>query len=166
MMLYNTIHPHKALGYRSPREFRKQLVEETTENAVGAVRRPHDSPMSTDALGSRPSAAPSAVAPAPALTRAQLWTNRKNESLSGYSGATTDLTICNEQHRNARFAMKCHSDKEGSHTDPICSIHKSFVKLTQLPRAVIEAAIIEESAQPRLCVRVHYVMLKSRECSL
>jgi hypothetical protein len=38
---YNTIHPHRALGYRSPREFRKQLVEETTENAVGAMRRPH-----------------------------------------------------------------------------------------------------------------------------
>ena len=55
---YNTVHPHKALRYRSPREFRKQLMEETTENAVGAVRRPHDSPMSADAVGSRPSAAP------------------------------------------------------------------------------------------------------------
>ena len=54
---YNTVHPHKALGYRSPREFLKQLVNETTENAVGAVRRPHDSPMFADALGSRPSAA-------------------------------------------------------------------------------------------------------------
>lgn len=59
---YNTIHPHKALGYSSPREFRKQLVKETTENAVGAGRRPHDSPMSAEALGSRPSAAQSAVA--------------------------------------------------------------------------------------------------------
>jgi putative transposase len=26
---YNTVHPHKALGYHSPREFRKQLVEKT-----------------------------------------------------------------------------------------------------------------------------------------
>jgi hypothetical protein len=60
--LYNTIHPHSALGYRSPREFRKQLVEETTENAVGAVRRPNDGPLSADAVGSRPSAARSAVA--------------------------------------------------------------------------------------------------------
>src|SRR5215469_8060137 len=34
--LYNTVHPHKALGYRSPREFRNRLVQETTENAVGA----------------------------------------------------------------------------------------------------------------------------------
>jgi len=57
---YNTIHPHKALGYRSPREFRKQLVKETTEDAVGAGRRPHDSPMSADAIGSSPSAARSA----------------------------------------------------------------------------------------------------------
>jgi len=39
---YNTVHPHKALGYRSPREFRKALVAETTENAVGAVRRLHE----------------------------------------------------------------------------------------------------------------------------
>jgi len=59
---YNTIHPHKALGYRSPREFRKQLVKETTEDAVGARRRPHDSPMSAAAIGSRPSAAQSTVA--------------------------------------------------------------------------------------------------------
>jgi putative transposase len=57
---YNTIHPHKVLGYRSPREFRKQLVKETTENAVGAGRRPHDSPMSADAIGSSPPAARSA----------------------------------------------------------------------------------------------------------
>jgi len=40
---YNNIHPHKALGYRSPREFREQLVKETTDNAVGAVRRPDES---------------------------------------------------------------------------------------------------------------------------
>ena len=59
---YNTIHPHKALGYRSPREFRKQLVKQTTEDAVGAGRRPHDGPMSADAVGSRPSAALRAVA--------------------------------------------------------------------------------------------------------
>ena len=57
---YNTVHPHKALGYRSPREFRKQLMEETTENAVGAQRRPHKGPMSADAVGSSPPAARSA----------------------------------------------------------------------------------------------------------
>jgi len=39
---YNSVHPHKALGYRSPREFRKQFAEKATEKAVGAVRRPHD----------------------------------------------------------------------------------------------------------------------------
>jgi len=55
---YNTVHPHKALGYRSPREFREQL----TECAVGAVRRPHDSTRSADGIGSRPSAAHGAVA--------------------------------------------------------------------------------------------------------
>lgn len=59
---YNNIHPHKALGYRSPREFRKQLVEKTTENAVGARRRPDESTMSAAAIGSGPSAAPNAVA--------------------------------------------------------------------------------------------------------
>jgi putative transposase len=64
---YNNIHPHKALGYRSPREFRKELVEKTTENAVGARRRPHESTMSTAAIGSGPSAAPSAVAPSASL---------------------------------------------------------------------------------------------------
>ena len=51
---YNSVHPHKALGYRSPREFRKEIVEKTTENAVGAVRRSHDSTMATEAVGSRP----------------------------------------------------------------------------------------------------------------
>ena len=39
---YNSVHPHKALGYRSPREFRKQIAEKATEDTVGAVRRPHD----------------------------------------------------------------------------------------------------------------------------
>ena len=58
---YNTVHPHKALGYRSPREFRKHLAKETTENAVGAVRRPHECSLSTDAVGSR-SKPPEAVA--------------------------------------------------------------------------------------------------------
>ena len=60
--LYNTVHPHKALDYRSPREFRKQMVEKTTENAVGAVRRPHGGTMAKEAVGSRPSAAYRAVA--------------------------------------------------------------------------------------------------------
>ena len=58
---YNTVHPHRALGYRSPREFREHLVDETTEKAVGAVRRPHGSTVSADAVGSRPQP-PEAVA--------------------------------------------------------------------------------------------------------
>ena len=58
---YNAVHPHKALGYRSPREFRRQLAQETTGNAVGAWRRPHGSTMSADAVGSRPKP-PEAVA--------------------------------------------------------------------------------------------------------
>jgi putative transposase len=63
---YNTVHPHKALGYRSPREFQRHLVEQTTGNAVGAVRRPHGSTMSADAVGSRPQP-PRAVAPRASL---------------------------------------------------------------------------------------------------
>jgi putative transposase len=63
---YNDIHPHKALGYHSPREFRKQLVEKTAENAVGAVRRPDESTRSTEAIGSRPKP-PQAVAPSASL---------------------------------------------------------------------------------------------------
>jgi putative transposase len=58
---YNTVHPHKALGYRSPHEFRKQLMEKTTENAVGAVRRSLESTTATEAIGSRPQP-PQAVA--------------------------------------------------------------------------------------------------------
>jgi len=58
---YNTVHPHKPLGYRLPREFSEQFVDETTENAVGAVRRPHGSTMSAAAVGSRPEP-PQAVA--------------------------------------------------------------------------------------------------------
>ena len=58
---YNTMHPHKAPGYRSPREFRKQIVEKATENAVGAVRRPHEGTTTADAVGSRPQP-PQAVA--------------------------------------------------------------------------------------------------------
>jgi putative transposase len=58
---YNTIHPHKALGYRSPREFRQLLATETTENAVGAVRRPHECAPSADTIGSSPQS-PQAVA--------------------------------------------------------------------------------------------------------
>jgi putative transposase len=59
---HNAVHPHKTLGYRSPREFRKQLVRETIENAVDAGRRPHHSPMFKDAVASRRSAAQRAVA--------------------------------------------------------------------------------------------------------
>ena len=65
---YNSVHPHKALGYRSPREFR-QMVEKTTENAVGAVRRPHGSTTATDAVGSRPQP-PQAVARSASLDAA------------------------------------------------------------------------------------------------
>lgn len=57
---YNTIHPHKALGYRSPREFRASVRNGATEYAVGAMRRPHHSALSTDGRGSSPSAARSA----------------------------------------------------------------------------------------------------------
>ena len=42
------------MGYRSPCEFRKMIVETATENAVGAVRRPHDGTAATEAGGSRP----------------------------------------------------------------------------------------------------------------
>jgi hypothetical protein len=38
--------------------------------------------------------------------------------------------------------------RHGSVLGQKCSIQKSFVKLTQLLRTVIEAAIIEESSQP------------------
>jgi len=54
------VHPHKALGYRSPRESRVQMSDTATENAVAAWRRPHDSTMSTEAIRSSPPAARSA----------------------------------------------------------------------------------------------------------
>jgi putative transposase len=54
---YNSVHPHKALGYRSPREFRKQMMEKTTENAVGAGRRTHEGTLSWGAITSSPPAA-------------------------------------------------------------------------------------------------------------
>jgi putative transposase len=56
---YNRVHPHKALGYRAPREFR-QMVKKSTEEAVGALRRPHEGTTATEVLGSRPQ--PQAVA--------------------------------------------------------------------------------------------------------
>jgi putative transposase len=59
---YNNTHPHKALGYRSPREFRKMMFEKTTDNAVGAVRRTHESTTAMEVTGSRPIAAHRAVA--------------------------------------------------------------------------------------------------------
>jgi putative transposase len=64
---YNSVHPHKALGYRSPREFRKQIVEMTTAEAVGAGRRPHGRTVAADAVGSSPTAAHRAVAPSASL---------------------------------------------------------------------------------------------------
>ena len=51
---YNTIHPYRALGSRSPREFRHCIVEKRTEDAVGALRRPYDGTTVTEAIGSRP----------------------------------------------------------------------------------------------------------------
>jgi putative transposase len=57
---YNTVHPHKALGYRSPREFRASVRNGATDLAVGAPRRPHHSEPSADGIGSSPPAAPSA----------------------------------------------------------------------------------------------------------
>src|SRR5262249_32820397 len=51
---YNTVHPHKALRYRSPREFRTHWVEQTTGNAVGVLRRPHEGTTATEVIGSRP----------------------------------------------------------------------------------------------------------------
>jgi putative transposase len=58
---YNRVHPHKALGYRSPREFRNQIAEKATEEAVGALRRTHECTGAMDAVGSRPQP-PQAVA--------------------------------------------------------------------------------------------------------
>jgi len=57
---YNTIHPHKALKYRSPREFRASVKHRPTEHAVGAWRRAHHSATSAVAIGSSPPAARSA----------------------------------------------------------------------------------------------------------
>ena len=53
---YNTVHPHKALGYRAPREFRKAVGESATA-AVGALRRPHECTVSVDATGVKAKAA-------------------------------------------------------------------------------------------------------------
>ena len=54
---YNSVHPHKSLGYRSPRQFRSSVKNGATEYAVGAPRRAHHSEMSTDEIGSSPRAA-------------------------------------------------------------------------------------------------------------
>ena len=86
---YNTVHPHKALGYRSPREFRKQLVDKTTENAVGARRRRNERTnvhggdrVRAASRAQRGGAQRQPYASAP-------WTTRNNHSLSGDTGATT-----------------------------------------------------------------------------
>ncbi len=57
---YNSVHPHKSLGYRSPSEFRRLVKNGATEYAVGALRQPHHSQLSTDGVGSSPPAARSA----------------------------------------------------------------------------------------------------------
>jgi len=57
---YNTVHPHKALRYRSPREFRASVKNGAIALAVGALRRPHHGTTSADGIGSTPPAARSA----------------------------------------------------------------------------------------------------------
>ena len=57
---YNSVHPHKSLGYRSPREFRGFVKNGATDLAVGASRRPHHCQPSTAGIGSSPPAARSA----------------------------------------------------------------------------------------------------------
>jgi putative transposase len=59
---YNSVHPHKALGYRSPHEFRQHILNKATGDAVGAMRRPHESTTAAEVIGSRPQAAHGAVA--------------------------------------------------------------------------------------------------------
>jgi hypothetical protein len=85
------VHPHKALSYRSPREFRKQSVEHTTEDAVGAVRRPHEGTTATEVIGSRPQPRKARWRAAPALTRAQPWTTDKNTPLERGITVTEEL---------------------------------------------------------------------------
>ncbi len=75
---YNSVHPHKSLRYRSPREFRVVAKNGATEYAVGAPRRPHHSALSTDGVGSSPSARGARRREASGLTRARPWTTRKN----------------------------------------------------------------------------------------
>jgi hypothetical protein len=58
--LYNAIHPHKALNYRSPREFQMLMKHFATDHAVGALRRAHHSKTSVDVVESSPTAAHSA----------------------------------------------------------------------------------------------------------
>jgi len=57
---YNTVHPHKALGYHSPREFRALAKQSPSDLALGAPRRALHRPPSAAGLGSSPSAAQSA----------------------------------------------------------------------------------------------------------
>jgi Integrase core domain len=96
---YNSVHPHKALGYRSPREFRKEWVEKTTYNAVGALRRPHEGTTSADWARVKPaSRAHRGDTKCLGLTRAQPWTNPKNQALSGYSGQLQVADAADEEH--------------------------------------------------------------------
>jgi putative transposase len=73
---YNAVHPHKALNYRSPREFRMLRKPCTTDHAVGAPRRAHHSTTSMDVVGSSPSAARSAETPSVWLDAAAAVDNR------------------------------------------------------------------------------------------
>lgn len=45
---YNTIHPHKALGYHSPCEFRALAMQSPSDLALGAPRRALHRPLSAD----------------------------------------------------------------------------------------------------------------------
>ena len=83
---YNSVHPHKALGYRSPREdgWRRRP---TTRSALCADRMKAQRPRMGSGQARQPGAARRHEVSG--LTRAQPWTNPKNQALSGYSGATT-----------------------------------------------------------------------------
>ena len=54
---YNAVHPHKALNYRSPRQFRTLMKHRATDHAVGALRRAHHSKTFVDVVESSPPAA-------------------------------------------------------------------------------------------------------------
>jgi hypothetical protein len=72
---YNTVHPHKALGYRSPREFKEQMSDSATENAVGAWRMTAQCLRKRSGQARQPRAARRRKASS--VTRAQPWTTHE-----------------------------------------------------------------------------------------